>query len=57
MDLRGHVMVTRLAPEPLETSAVDVDDTALVRRVCAGLHVSAVLYVVTRLTAAREERV
>jgi hypothetical protein len=29
-------MVTRLAPEPLETSAVDVDDTALARRVCAG---------------------
>jgi hypothetical protein len=35
MDLRGHAMVTRLAPEPLETSAVDVDDTAPARRVCA----------------------
>jgi hypothetical protein len=33
MDERGHAMVTRLAPEPLETSAVDVDDTAPVRRV------------------------
>jgi hypothetical protein len=29
-------MVTRLAPEPLETSAVDVDVAAPVRRVYAG---------------------
>ena len=36
MDLRSYAMVTRLAPEPLETSAVDVDDTAPARRVCGG---------------------
>ncbi len=49
-------MVARLAPEPLETSAVDVDVTAPVGSVCAG-YVWAVPYFFSCIATAREERI